>query len=155
MLVIPHLILTREGKILLTRRASTKTLWPNHWHCVTGTVETGESPKQAIIREAYEEIGITLDSVTLAITAYLDERSFFEWDKRFYGLELFFWAHCPDDQDPYNAEPHKQDAIGWFDPRNLPSPMIPGVTLGIEAFLELGDRLLNGQDIYREFRLHY
>jgi len=50
MMIIPHLILKKDSRILLTRRTQTNKIWSSHWHCVTGSIEAAESPKEAIIR---------------------------------------------------------------------------------------------------------
>ncbi len=36
-------------------------LWPSYWHCVTGKMEQDETPKQTIVREAFEEVGLDID----------------------------------------------------------------------------------------------
>lgn len=134
MLIIPHLILRKESQFFLTRRAPTQRIWANHWHCVTGKIEEGETPRQAIIREAWEEVRLRLSDVRLVTTLSLDESSILNPGKRFYGLELFFLADLPTDQTPVNAEPLKQDAMDWFSSDALPDPMIPGVQFGLECF---------------------
>ncbi len=144
--VVPHLILRSGNNILLTRRAKTQKLWANHWHCVTGSVEAGETPKQTIIRETYEEISITLSNVRLVTVVSLTAKDYFDPNKDYYALELFFLANLPDDQNPINAEPLKQDAMAWFLPTALPSPMIPSVKFGLENFLQN-----NNYAEYREY----
>jgi 8-oxo-dGTP diphosphatase len=134
MMIIPHLILRKDSKILLTRRSPTNKIWASHWHCVTGSIEAGESPKEAIIREAKEEIGIKLQDVTLETTVFLIEKDYFNSMKKFYALELFFVSDLGDDQEPTNLEPSKQDSLGWFDPYKLPEPMIPGIAFGIKSY---------------------
>jgi 8-oxo-dGTP diphosphatase len=57
MIIVSHLILKKGNRILLTRRAPTKKIWAGHWNCVTMGIEGGKSPREAIIREAEEEIG--------------------------------------------------------------------------------------------------
>ncbi|MDP2193848.1 MAG: NUDIX domain-containing protein [Alphaproteobacteria bacterium] len=134
MLIVPHLILMKDSKILLSRRSSTNKIWHSHWHCVTGSIEHGESPKEAIIREAEEEVGLKLKDVSLGTTVFLIEKDYFDPLKKFYGLELFFVCHLDDGQEPRNLEPLKQDSLGWFDPDKLPEPMIPGVRFGINSY---------------------
>lgn len=134
MMIVPHLILRKDSKILLTRRSQTNKIWSSHWHCVTGGIEAGESPKEAIIREAEEEIGIKLKDVTLETTVFLVEKDYFDSMKKFYALELFFVSDLGDDQEPTNLEPLKQNSLGWFAPYKLPEPMIPGVAFGIISY---------------------
>jgi len=133
-MVITHLILKKDDKILLTRRSPTNKIWATHWHCVTGSIEAGESPKEAIIREAQEEVGLKIEDVSLETTVFLIEKDYFDPVKKFYALELFFVSHLDDKQEPINLEPLKQDSLGWFDPYKLPEPMIPGVELGIKSY---------------------
>lgn len=136
MMVIPHLILKKEGRIFLTRRSSTNKIWSGHWHCVTGSIEPGESPREAIIREAEEEIGIKISDIDLETVVFLREKDYFDPLKKFQALELFFVHHLSDEQQPINLEPSKQDALGWFEPYNLPKPMIPGVAFGIKRYFD-------------------
>ena len=49
--VIPHLIIKKHNQLLLLKRAITQRIWGDYWHCVTGTIEFGESPQEAIVRE--------------------------------------------------------------------------------------------------------
>ncbi|OJU73299.1 MAG: hypothetical protein BGO07_04030 [Alphaproteobacteria bacterium 40-19] len=87
MIVFPHLILKKENQILLPRRSTAQKLWPGHWHCVTGSIENGESPRDTIIREAEEEIGITPQNPILNTTIFLTEKDYFD------PLQKFRYAH--------------------------------------------------------------
>jgi ADP-ribose pyrophosphatase YjhB (NUDIX family) len=137
MLVIPHLILRQKNRILLLRRRPHQRFWPGHWHCVTGTIEHGETSREAILREASEEIGIMLkNSIDLVTTISLTEKDYLAPENPFYAVELFFLADLDDDQVPFNKEPQKQDMMDWFFPTQLPTPMIPGVKFGIDCFLQ-------------------
>ena len=53
------LFIRPDGKVLLGLRAPSKKVWPLHWDTIGGRVEDGESPDQALIREAEEEVGVT------------------------------------------------------------------------------------------------
>jgi isopentenyl-diphosphate delta-isomerase len=78
-------ILNRKGQILIQRRSPTKENWPNLWDVsVAGHISAGERPVETAIREAREELGITLfpgecrylftilDQVTLNKGNYVD-----------------------------------------------------------------------------------
>lgn len=55
-----------HGEILLQQRSSKKNICPLLWDVsVAGHVDAGESPIEAAIREAHEEIGVALDSKKL------------------------------------------------------------------------------------------
>ncbi len=66
--VCPNLILMKNSKVLLLRRMDWAPLWPSYWHCVTGKMEQGETPKQTIIREAFEEVGLDIYPTTYNLT---------------------------------------------------------------------------------------
>lgn len=124
------------------RRSRIQKIWPDHWHCVTGSIEDNETPAEAIIREAKEEIGLDIIAPELVAVVSSCDKDFFDDRKLFYGLEMYFLSTC--DQKPQNLEPYKQDAIDWFEITNLPNPMIPVVKFGLECFMK--------KKLYREFR---
>jgi (d)CTP diphosphatase len=47
-----------DGKVLLLKRAMQHTTNPGKWCFVTGYVESGESPREAAVRELREELKI-------------------------------------------------------------------------------------------------
>lgn len=53
-------IINKEGKILLQRRAYTKSKNPGLWAKTGGHILFGETPNEAAIREIKEEIGLEL-----------------------------------------------------------------------------------------------
>jgi isopentenyldiphosphate isomerase len=57
---------TKQGDILLSQRSAKKTICPLLWDVsVAGHIDAGETPKQAAIREAKEEIGLSLKTSNL------------------------------------------------------------------------------------------
>lgn len=55
-------IIDNKGNILLQKRSANKKLWPNLWDVtVGGHVDSGEFGRQAIIREAKEELGLEMN----------------------------------------------------------------------------------------------
>ena len=59
--VIHLWIYNSKGEVLLQHRCKEKKLYPNMWDIsVAGAVDAGETPTQAVIREAKEEIGLVI-----------------------------------------------------------------------------------------------
>lgn len=50
-------VLVQDKKVLITQRTAEKT-FPGRWEFPGGKIESGETPKIALIRELKEEIGI-------------------------------------------------------------------------------------------------
>lgn len=47
-----------SGQVLMVRRAGHKQHYPGHWDLVGGHVEMDELVDAALVREAYEEVGV-------------------------------------------------------------------------------------------------
>lgn len=124
----------REWGVLLLRRADWAPLFPGHWHCVTGKIEENETPKQTIIREAFEEVDLQADP-TLALVVSVRAKRFENPELIWRDLSLFFVVKDPL-EEAINKEPRLHDAMEWFDTNNLPTPMIPVVKFGIEQYLK-------------------
>ena len=56
-IAVRAILLNRDGKVLLTRRAS-GTYAEDEWCMAGGKLDEGEHPRKAVIREVAEEIGI-------------------------------------------------------------------------------------------------
>jgi len=126
--VIPtsHLILVKDGKILLLRRFNTG--WSDgQYSVVAGHLDGNETFLQAMIREAKEEAGIELSQEDLEVVHVVHRKSneeridFFILAKKWKG-------------DPKNMEPHKCDDLNWFEMDKLPENTIPYIRQAIDCF---------------------
>ena len=54
--------LLSDGKVLLVRRSPQRQFYPNVWDLFGGHVEEGESPEDALRREALEELQVEIES---------------------------------------------------------------------------------------------
>jgi NAD+ diphosphatase len=93
---------------LLSRRHGAP---PNRWSALAGFLEPGETPEQAVIREAKEETG-----VEVAAVEYVTSQP---WPFP-YALMIGFWAFVdPADDATPSPEPGELTEARWFDREEL------------------------------------
>lgn len=113
--IMPYavIILRKRKKILLIRRYNTG-YGDGFYACAGGGVDGNESITDAVIREAREELGITIKKENLKMVHVLHGRHT-DYEAIGFFIEAFAW-----EGEPRNVEPHKCDDIGWFDIDSLP-----------------------------------
>jgi 8-oxo-dGTP diphosphatase len=108
-----YLILEKDGKVLFSLRQGTG-FEDGNYNLVAGHVDMGESPTKAAIREAREEVGITIREHDLQMVHAMYRKS----DRE--NLDLFFlcdeWAG-----EVKNKEPQKCGELTYFAPGKLPA----------------------------------
>lgn len=127
--VVPaaYVICCRDGaagtEVLLQLRRNTGYM-DGHWACAAaGHVEAGESVLDAAVREAAEELGVTISPGHLRpLTAMhrthgngrpVDER-----------VDFFFTCRTWQGR-PRTMEPEKSDGLDWYPLTALPEPVVP------------------------------
>jgi isopentenyl-diphosphate delta-isomerase len=61
-------VFNEAGQILVTRRALAKKAWPGVWtNSFCGHPGPGETPEEAVVRRARQELGMTVRSITPAL----------------------------------------------------------------------------------------
>lgn len=117
------------GEILFLQRANTGYR-DGHYSLPAGHLDGGESALVAAIREAKEEVGITLSAGQLRLvhTQHLMGE---EGDHE--RINLYFEA-TEWDGEPINAEPHKCTALVWAQPSSPPAPLVPEIAVLIHHF---------------------
>ncbi|MFD9602854.1 NUDIX domain-containing protein [Streptomyces sp. NPDC059970] len=126
-----HLFLERDGRTLLGRRHPDVEFAGGAWHALAGHVEW-ESVRACLIREAYEEAGITVEpaDLTLVHTVHLlDDRENAEP-----RIQLFFRASRWSGE-PEIREPDRCTAWQWWPLDGLPDPMVGYTRAAIEGIL--------------------
>ena len=122
-----HLILLRDGKVLLLRRANTGFA-DGSWSVPGGSLEEGETLPAAAAREALEETGLTIAPDDLAF-AHLCHHADPDGLAR---LGVFFTARRWTGQ-PVNAEPRLCTELAWHHLDDLPGDTVSYIRTGLLA----------------------
>ncbi|MGI5218107.1 NUDIX hydrolase [Nocardia sp. CA-290969] len=113
-----HLVLTDgQGRVLFGRRANTG-YEDGAYHLPSGHLEAGESVVAALVREAQEEIGVTIDPAAVGFAHVMHNSASG-------GRVAFFFRVEQWEGEPANLEPDKCDDLAWFPRDALPGRMIP------------------------------
>lgn len=129
-LIDVHLLLVRDGQLLLIRRRDTDPLFDGLWHLPSGKLDAGESALHAAAREAGEEVGVLIEPDDLRNVHTLHVNGSGPEPR----LGLFFEA-CHWVGEPTNREPDKCSAVSWFPLDALPEKLIEYPAAGIDAYL--------------------
>jgi len=68
------ILYNEQKRILLQHRAETATRLPGHWAFFGGKIEAGETPEQAVKREAQEELEYVLEAPKEILMYHLPEK---------------------------------------------------------------------------------
>ncbi|MGW4271701.1 NUDIX hydrolase [Streptomyces seoulensis] len=123
-----HLLLERDGQVLLGLRHPDSAYAGGSWHTLAGHCEA-ESATACLLREAYEEAGLVIDpaGVELVHTVHMRERPA---DPP--RIQLFFRARRWEGT-PRLREPDKCAAWQWWNAEELPEPIVPYARAAIEG----------------------
>lgn len=110
------LLLDMSGQALFGRRQNTG-FEDNAYHLPAGHLEAGESVIQALIREAKEEVGVTIAPEQVEFVHIMHNSSSG-------GRAAFFFAVRRWDGIPRNGEPEKCSELAWFPLNALPDHLI-------------------------------
>lgn len=121
-----HLILRQGNRILLGLRQNTGFADGN-FHLPAGHLEAGETIVRALLREAREELNISLRPECVALALVVHQKS---GEGR---LGLFFvsdsWEGALE-----NIEPDKCRELRWFDLNALPENIVPYAKIALDEF---------------------
>ncbi|GAA2706355.1 NUDIX hydrolase [Actinoplanes palleronii] len=137
------LLLRRDDQVLLALRDGTGYA-DGQWNLPSGKLEFGEDAVAGIIREAYEEIGITLAPAHLRLATTIHHRSSAEHAR--IGLAFAATFDPGAHGEPLNAEPHKCAKIAWFPAGRLPPDTYPYSAACVRAMLDTTPFVLSGWD---------
>src|SRR3989338_5772042 len=120
------LLLEKRGKILLIRRMNTG-YEDGKYSLPSGKVEVGETFTEAMVREAKEELNLTLDSKSLKSVHIMHRRKDTgeEWLDHYFLCKK--WVGTLK-----NNEPHKCDDMQWVSKKALPQTLIAHVRFALD-----------------------
>jgi 8-oxo-dGTP pyrophosphatase MutT (NUDIX family) len=121
-----HLILMKDGKILMLRRFNTG-FEDGNYSIAAGPLDGNETFIQAMIREAKEEAGLDIRPEDLEVIHVMHRGTVKNDDER---VDLFIRANKWEGE-PKNMEPDKCDDMRWVDIDNLPENTIPYIRQAI------------------------
>ncbi|EKD65409.1 MAG: hypothetical protein ACD_50C00096G0003 [uncultured bacterium] len=128
--VAVYLLLIKNDKILLLRRFNTG--WKDgKYTLVSGHLEGNEAIKQAMMREAKEESGISLNAKDLNVIHIMHRKS----NDNFEYIDFFLTSNKWKGQ-PRITESDKCDDMNWFPLKNLPKNTLPHIKQGIEDYFK-------------------
>jgi len=126
------LFLIIDGKLLLMKRQNTG-FGDGWWAIPGGSIDGGEPMKEALIREAKEELGITLDPADVTYASSVHIAPHFRTPREV----LLFCFHASRYSGTLtNMEPDKCEEIRFFDLDNLPENRLEGGALALDNFFK-------------------
>lgn len=112
-------ILHKDDRIALLKRADNARFAPGLYSLIGGRVEKGENFRQTLVREVYEEVGITISLEDLHFMHTFYRQGATE-ELVALVFECFVWQG-----EPFNKEPEKHKELVWYSINNLPENLIP------------------------------
>lgn len=114
-----HVFFRRGDSVLMLRRRNTG-FCDGMYSVPAGHVMQSETILGAAAREAREEVGLEVATVSLAVVGVMHRRS--SEARIDFFLEAASWAG-----EPRNMEPGKCDEVAWFPAARLPRNTVPYV----------------------------
>lgn len=105
------IIRNNDGEILMMDRVA----YPYGWACPAGHVEEGETPEQAVLREAKEETGIDVTEYKLLL------EEFVEWNECVKGEKGHYWYlyEAQDWEGEIKKSEKESKDMQWLPPKNI------------------------------------
>lgn len=119
-------VVLREGRLLAMRRSAHRDAGPGLWETVSGRLQLGEAPRDAVLREIHEECGLEVALRPQPVTAYQARRA---------GEPMVVIVYAADHLAGEVALSEEHDAFAWVTPEEFArlSPLEPLVAAAREA----------------------
>jgi len=111
---VAGIIRNNEGEILFGRKHNEA-----HWGLIAGAIEIGESPAQAMVREAYEETGLTVDPKRIiGVYGGKDQRFTYNNGHQVEYVTIVF--ECEIIEGQLNPDNEEMKDLKYFPENNIP-----------------------------------
>lgn len=105
-------LLMHEGRVLMGQRSGSVSAYQGMWEFApSGVVDGGKQPREAIVDELREEVGLTVGAEPVAVAILYDE-SLDCW-------EIVYRLQAADAGEDVTFEPREYDAVRWVQPAAL------------------------------------
>lgn len=121
-------LIMKDNKILMILRKNKPDA--GNYNLVGGRMEEGETVNQAIIREAKEEVGLTIQDSDIEVVSSLHRIC----DNGTYNAIEFILIIKDFQGEPKNLEPDFCEKLEWIDINNLPNNISPYAKTAIENY---------------------
>lgn len=125
-----YMLLERDGKVLLLRRAARASYAAGLLCPPSGHVEAGETVSDAAIRETAEETGIRLQKDQVRCVTVVHHRG----PGGQVRIGWFFAAGPGWRGEPVNREPAKHGGLAWINPADPPGDLVAYTWAGLHAW---------------------
>ena len=117
--LIVHVLLTVADSHLIIQRSQIKrgkpNVFPQHWDIPGGHVEENELPRDAAVRECFEETGILIEKENLII---IHEDSQFDEEKQTVFTRLVYEVKLLEQPKTIFLDPEEHTDFLWFTSRD-------------------------------------
>ena len=100
-------VLRRAGRVLAIRRGPSVSR-PGYWQPLSGKVEPGETQEQAVVREVFEEVGLTVSAGAKVWESETDD-----------GLFRLHWWTADADRGEVVPDPVEVAEARWVTPEEF------------------------------------
>lgn len=136
LLVTVNMLLIKDCKILLARRANTG-FYDGCYECPSGHIDGKESIRKAAARELLEEVGVIVKVEDLKVVHVVHRYGEKNERVEFYLIPEKW------EGEPSIKEIDKCDDVAWFSLDQFPENMVPKTKVAIDSYLK--------GEIYSEF----
>ena len=119
-----HMIICKNNKLLVQKRKGSK-LWPGYYALPAGHIDENETQYDALVREAKEELGITINPKKIITSYVVLRRNYFKVDGKVLEPYIDYYFEINEYKGiPKIMEKDKCDELIWVDINDLPKPFV-------------------------------